>query len=111
MNVLWCLAALSVVGFFVSLWFRDRERRSLCRIADAFMRESDAREAWLATYEKTLHSTAQMARVAILTKSKDLLPNPIRDHLRRYYRVRVLPVLFLIVMVAVGLIANAKGGS
>jgi hypothetical protein len=111
MNILWYIAVLSFVGFLVSLWFRDRERRTLCRVADAFMRESSAREAWLATYDKLLHSSAQMARVAILRKNLDILPNVIRHCLRRYYFIRLLPVVFLVVMISVGLISKALGSA
>ena len=111
MNFLWYLAALSFVGFLASLWFRDRERRTMCRTADPFMRESPARDEWVATYDKVFHSTAQMRRVAILRKNANILPAVLRDHLRRYILVRWIPVFFLLLMLVAGLISNGAGGS
>jgi hypothetical protein len=111
MTIMWYLAILSFFGFFLSLWFRDRERKALCQAADAFMRESPSQNAWLATYDALLHSTAQMNRVALLRKSLDILPDDIRRHLRRYNLIRLLPVVFLLVMISVGLMSNVIGAS
>ena len=51
------MAAIAVVlfaGFLMSLWHRDRVRRILCRDADAVMRESGAKDEWIATYDRFL---------------------------------------------------------
>src|SRR5690349_15249662 len=105
MNFLWYVAALSFVGFLASLWFRDRQRKGLCKAADPFMRESAVREEWLATYEKVLHSTAQMQRVAILRRNSDKLPLALRASLHRYILIRLVPIFFLLLMLAAGLIS------
>jgi len=65
--------------------------------------------AWLSTYEVSCQSTAQMKRVALLRTNLDILPDQIRRCLRRYYRIRLIPVLFLVVMTLAGLLSNVIG--
>ncbi len=107
--ILWWLAALSFLGSLVSLWFRDRARARLFHAADPFMRESRAQAEWVATYDRLLYSAAAKQRMAILRRHSEMLPNALRDLLRRYLVFRMTPLLCLAVMAVAGLIGNAVG--
>jgi len=111
MIFLWWLAVLSSIGVLVSLWHRDRERRALCRSADAFMRESALEERWAATDKKWLPSTREMQRIRILRQNASMLPPALKESLERYLRIRWLPVFFIATMALAGVIGNFVRGA
>ena len=75
------------------------------------MRESVAPRRLACNLQQTfaLHGS-EMARVAVLKKNTEMLPEAIRADLRRYYYIRLLPIMFITIMIVVGLVANTLGG-
>jgi hypothetical protein len=96
------LIAISFVGFFLSLWIRDRERARICRGADGVMRGSVASAAWLSVSGNLLQSI-QSKRIALLHENLNLLSTDLRKRYGRYQMIRLIPVFFLAALVIIGI--------
>jgi hypothetical protein len=108
MRIPYCVGIIVVlfIAFFGSLWVRDRARNRLCKDADPFMREGNAKSEWLLTYDKILYSSAQSKRIALVEQYVDLMPVTLRERYRRYRVIRIIPVVIFATIVLVGIVAR-----
>jgi hypothetical protein len=103
-----CVTVVGVlfIAFFGALWARDRERRQICKAADAFMRASDVSSEWAATYDKVLFSSAQSKRIGLVGSNANRLPDVLQAKYRRYRLIRLLPVAFFAAIVLAGIVSR-----